>query len=429
MNTTILISSPDTELAAQLSQAAIDFGFKVVTTTTFSATGDALKTHYDLVLIDEDEKFWELAKGNENAVVLCRQGSDSVFYRTLGHKVLILPFKMKELKSVLGLSSPINGASLLIGDSHAMQKLRKEIERFAPHPHAVLIHGESGTGKELVAEELHHLSHRNGLFIPVNCSAIAEQLLEAELFGHEKGSFTGADRQRKGLFEEADGGTLFLDEVGDMPASLQVKLLRALQSGKIRRVGGTTEIAVNVRIIAASHKSLQFLMKRGEFREDLFYRLNVLPITVLPLRDRLEDIPVLVSSFLPKNMGIEEEALKLLSCQKFKGNIRQLQTIISRSGIINSGGMIKATDIMAALAMDNTVSTPLEESPAGAEKTVFELKFDCVPTLEKVKEEYFTKIHNLFPNETTRGIAKKVGVSHASIVRKNKLNGATQAIH
>ena len=231
------------------------------------------------------------------------------------------------------------GATELIGSSRAMVSVKRLIEKVAPSDARVLISGANGTGKELVAHRLHEQSLRAGQpFIEVNCAAIPSELIESELFGHEKGSFTSANKQHKGKFEQADGGTLFLDEIGDMSLSAQAKVLRALQENRISRVGSDKDITVNVRVVAATNKNLLHEIEMGNFREDLYHRLSVIIIPVPPLRERREDIPSLAHHFVKKICAeygqkpkvIEKDALAALSQMEWSGNIRELRNVIER---------------------------------------------------------------------------------------------------
>ena len=242
----------------------------------------------------------------------------------------------------------------MIGESTPMLEVKDMIEKVAPTNARVLITGENGTGKELVARQLHELSPRNrGPFIEVNCAAIPAELIESQLFGHEKGSFTSAIKQKKGDFELADGGTLFLDEIGDMSLSAQAKVLRALQENKIVRVGGEKEIPVNVRILAATNKNLKSEIEKGNFREDLYHRLSVIVINVPPLRERKDDIPLLVGNFLEiiaQDMGkpiptFEPEAMEALKQYQWTGNIRELRNIVERL-VILCGNDITNDDVV-----------------------------------------------------------------------------------
>jgi formate hydrogenlyase transcriptional activator len=237
----------------------------------------------------------------------------------------------------------------IIGRSSALEAVLEEVERVAPADSTVLIQGETGTGKELIAHAIHNLSSRSGrAFVRVNCAAIPLDLLESELFGHEKGAFTGAIAQRIGRFEIADKGTLFLDEVGDIPPALQPKLLRVLQEQEFERLGGTRTHQVDVRLVAATHRDLTDMVRRGEFRSDLYFRLNVFPVLVPPLRERREDIPELVMHFVEKigrRVGkkierIPPTTMSALTSYEWPGNIRELQNLIERAVILANDGVL-----------------------------------------------------------------------------------------
>ena len=237
----------------------------------------------------------------------------------------------------------------IIGESMAMRGLLGLIKKVAPTDSTVLILGESGTGKELVASSIHANSERkNETFIKLNCAAIPEELLESELFGHEKGAFTGATKFKPGKFDMANGGTLFLDEIGDMPFNLQAKVLRILQEQEFYRVGGSRTIKVDVRIIASTNKNLEKMVQEGTFREDLFYRLNVFTLHLPPLRERKEDIPLLVDYFLqnaPKKVEISSVALQMLVAFGWPGNIRELQNTIESASVIAENGYIEPAQL------------------------------------------------------------------------------------
>jgi two-component system response regulator AtoC len=242
----------------------------------------------------------------------------------------------------------------IIAKSPAMREIFRTITKIADFKTTVLIQGESGVGKELVARAVHARSSRkNHPFVPLNCGAIPENLLESELFGHKKGAFTDAHSDRRGLFEEANGGTLFLDEIGELPLNLQVKLLRALQEESIRRLGDSKDIKVDVRIITATHRDLAAEAKAGRFREDLFYRINVLPIVIPPLRARREDINLLIDHFVARNnarlgtqiRGLTTEARKLLLEYSWPGNVRELENTIERAMVLCDGDVIDAHDL------------------------------------------------------------------------------------
>ncbi|ROR34925.1 sigma-54 interaction domain-containing protein [Inmirania thermothiophila] len=241
----------------------------------------------------------------------------------------------------------------LVGRSPAIREVRRLIERVADSDANVLVLGESGTGKEVVARVLHRLSpRRNGPFVPVNCGAIPAELLESELFGHEKGAFTGAFSSRRGRFELADGGTLFLDEIGDMSLPMQVKLLRVLQERCFERVGGSRTITVDVRIVAATHRDLEAAIRDGRFREDLYYRLNVFPIEMPPLRARAEDIPLLIEEFVARldaagrpGPRLTPAALQALAAYDWPGNVRELQNLVERLAILHPGESVDVRDL------------------------------------------------------------------------------------
>ena len=273
------------------------------------------------------------------------------------------PFEQDELKKVIAKAArahdlerqnvhghPDEGAPL-VGRSPAMRAIYDMVARVADSPSTVLITGESGTGKELVAKALHRgSSRRDKPLIKVNCAAIPKDLVESELFGYEKGAFTGAVGSKPGRFELADGGTLFLDEIGEIPVEMQVKLLRALQESEFERVGGIKTLRVDVRLIAATNRDLKSLIQDGRFREDLYYRLAVVPIALPPLRERREDIPLLVEHFIEKYdrrlgkrvEGIEEEALQILLNSSWPGNIRELENLMERSVLFADGPRIEA---------------------------------------------------------------------------------------
>lgn len=260
---------------------------------------------------------------------------------------------IREIRRLRAEATPRSGFGGMVGKSPSMRMVYQLIEKVAPTPSSVLITGESGTGKELVARAIHNLSpRREAPFISVNCAALSEHLLESELFGHEKGAFTDAVAMRKGRFELADTGTLFLDEIGEMPPQLQAKLLRVLQEKSFERVGGSVTQHVNVRILAATNKDLKDEVDKGHFREDLYYRLNVIHIHLAPLRERVDDIPALVSHFLEKNsrnlakhLDISPEALRLLVSLPWEGNVRELENTIERAAILCNAERIEPEDV------------------------------------------------------------------------------------
>jgi two-component system response regulator HydG len=262
----------------------------------------------------------------------------------------------------------------IVGQSPAMRGVFQTIEKVAPPDLPVLIQGESGTGKELVARAIHDRSKRAGkAFVKVNCGALAETLLESELFGHERGAFTGAIKRKLGRFELADGGTLFLDEVGDMTPALQLKLLRVLQEKELERVGGEETIRIDVRVISATHRDLKKEMEAGRFREDLLYRLHVVALVVPPLRERREDIPALVTHFIRKHSarinpsitGIDDAALARLSLHRWPGNVRELENAMEQALVFANGPLIDVSSLPAFLregvTPENTLAVPAGE--------------------------------------------------------------------
>lgn len=264
----------------------------------------------------------------------------------------------------------------ILAKSESMQDIFRTIAKIADYKTTVLVTGESGVGKELVARALHKRSARRaGPFVAVNCGAIPENLLESELFGHKRGAFTDASSDRRGLFEEADGGTLFLDEIGELPLTLQVKLLRVLQDETIRRLGDVRDIKVDVRIIAATHRDLVAEVKAGRFREDLFYRLNVLNIAIPPLRNRREDVALLMDHFLARNnarlgtsiRGIEPEARRLLVEHGWPGNVRELENSIERAMVLCEGDSIAVQDLPERI---RNASDPVERQLASGELSI-----------------------------------------------------------
>jgi two-component system response regulator HydG len=255
----------------------------------------------------------------------------------------------------------------LVGNSTAMARVRSLIQQVAPTSASVVVLGESGTGKEMVARAIHRLSQRNQYpYVAINCAAVPETLIESELFGHERGAFTGAEQRRPGCFELASGGTLLLDEIGEMKVEVQAKLLRVLEENKFRRLGGTAEIAANVRVIAASNRNLDAARNDGTFREDLYYRLNVFTIRLPPLRERIDDLQLLAECFLreisspsAKSLrGIDPGCMEVLKGYRWPGNVRQLRNVIERAVIVTAGPMITVADLPPEIAR------PIRSGPA-----------------------------------------------------------------
>jgi len=395
----ILLIEDDTSLAANLCDVLKEDGFKV----TVCNRGDeglrrASKDECEVVLTDlrlpglgglELVRQLHEAQPRLPVVLMTAHGTieTAIEATKLGaYDYLQKPFEMMALISVLHsaveagrlmrepVSLPdaaVEGRTALVGTSRAMQDVYKEIGRVAAKPVTVLIRGETGTGKELIARAIYQHSPRaKGPYIAINCAAIPENLLESELFGHERGAFTGADQRRIGRFEQANKGTLFLDEIGDLPANTQVKLLRVLQQQTFQRVGGTEPISVDVRVIAATHRNLETMIRDGRFREDLFHRLNVVCLQLPPLRERREDIPVLVQHFLRKYAGdfgvaspiISSDALAVLQADSWPGNVRELENMTRRLLLGARGLAINAEAVRQTLAARNTEIAPIGPS-------------------------------------------------------------------
>ena len=399
MSARVLLVEDDRSIAAVIGEALREEGHDVTTCAELARRDALLEAgRYDVMLTDV-----VLADGDGLA------GMEELRARAPGMPIIVLsaqntldtavraseseafeyfpkPFDLDELVRAVGqavagrsaegqdtLAEPVKGLPF-IGRSNAMQAVYRMITRVLRNDLTVLVTGESGTGKELVAEAIHTLGHRRtGPFVAVNAAAIPRDLIESELFGHEKGAFTGATGQAIGKFEQAQGGTLFLDEIGDMPADAQTRLLRALQSGRIRRVGGRQEIVVDVRIIAATNRALEPMIAAGTFREDLFYRLNVVPIHLPPLRERREDIDALARHFLSEAVteglprrGVSAEAVEALSAHPWRGNVRELRNAVFRLALIARESIIDAALVNEALGPAVPVEMPASRSLASA---------------------------------------------------------------
>jgi two-component system response regulator PilR (NtrC family) len=300
----------------------------------------------------------------------------------------------------------------LVGRSAAMRDLMKLVQRVAPTKSTILITGESGAGKEVVARAIHHFSEqRDRIFLPVNCGAIPEHLLESQLFGHLRGSFTGAINNQEGLFARARGGTIFLDEIGDLPLALQVKLLRAIEQKEILPVGATTPSKVDVRIIAATNADLGKAVAEGRFREDLFYRLNVVGIEIPPLRERREDVPPLIDHFVRLHnrelkrsfKGVDGATMKILMAAPWKGNVRELDNVIEHAMILGEGDWITVADLPRAMQGD-----------ANAVAVTSDLLRDAMQVYEKA---HIASVLRKVDNDK-KAAAERLGVSLSSLYRK-----------
>ena len=326
--------------------------------------------------------------------------------------------KAKELADIV-ISSEDDQFKDIIGNSNAIYNLKKIAKAVAKSDSTILIRGESGTGKELFARAIKNLSQReNQRFITINCAAIPDSLIESELFGYEKGSFTGALNSGKlGLFKEADKGTLFLDEIGELSLTTQAKLLRVLQEGVVRRIGSSKEEKVDVRIICATHRNLEEMIEKGMFREDLYYRLNVIPLEIPPLRDRKEDIPLLVSYFVQKmnkklNKSVGSTSmvfLERLMSYEYTGNIRELENIMERAMNLCEGAILSEEHLMLnpAKEKDNEKAFEIKRSEASLKKQ-----------LEDIEKQIL--LSNIETDMSIRKTAKKLGLSHTALINKLK---------
>jgi len=396
----ILVADDDAAIRTVVAQALSRAGYEVRTTGTAatlwrwvqSGEGDLVVT--DVVMPDENafELLPRIKKLRPELpiIVMSAQNTFMTAIRATergAYDYLPKPFDLKELVGIVGraMAEPrkepqpdghdeFEGMPL-VGRSPAMQEIYRSLARLMQTDLTVMINGESGTGKELVARSLHDYGKRKkGPFVAINMAAIPRDLIESELFGHEKGAFTGAAQRSAGRFEQAEGGTLFLDEIGDMPMEAQTRLLRVLQQGEYTTVGGRTPIKTNVRIIAATNKDLRTLIQQGLFREDLYFRLNVVPLRLPPLRERTEDIPDLVHHFfkvavsegLPQKY-IEGAALDRMKRYRWPGNIRELENMIRRLAALHPQEMVSEALVESELEQDMRLSTPMEAAPeAGA---------------------------------------------------------------
>jgi DNA-binding NtrC family response regulator len=324
--------------------------------------------------------------------------------------------EVQQLRTRLGEELTINE---LIGSSQPMERVKEIIGKVAATDSPVLVEGESGTGKELVAAAIHRLSARaKRAFIPVNCSAIPGDLLESEFFGHVRGAFTGAIADALGLFRGAHEGTIFLDEIAELPPSLQVKLLRVLQEMQVRPVGSTKAYTVDVRVIAATNRNLEQAMNAGAFRQDLFYRLNVVRIHLPPLRDRRDDIPALVHHFIRRFnrrlrrdvQGIAPEALAALTAYDFPGNIRELENLIERAFAMGAREQIALSDLPSLTRGVIALATPTDTAP------------DTLPTLAAVEKDLILKALAMFRDDK-EAVARALGLSRRTIYRRLKEYG------
>jgi two-component system nitrogen regulation response regulator GlnG len=407
---TVLIADDDSAIRTVLSQALGRAGYTVRSTGTAAglwrwvADGEGDVAITDVVLPDESgfDILPRIKKLRPSLPVIVMSAKNTIMTAITAtdrgaYDYLPKPFDLNALVALVGraVEPGIKPAAVpppenlpVIGRSAAMQDIYRVIARLTQTDLTVTIVGESGTGKELVARALHDYGkRRRGPFVAINMAAIPRELIESELFGHEKGAFTGAGQRLSGRFEQAEGGTLFLDEIGDMPIEAQTRMLRVLQQGEYTTVGGRTPIRTNVRIIAATHRDLRVLIDQGQFREDLFFRLNVVPVRLPPLRERLEDIPDLVRHFqaaaekegLP-HKEFTAEALERLRTHRWPGNVRELENLVRRLSAI------RVEDTVTAAAIDQELSAiPVQEAGNGAS-----------PDLDEFLENHFSRYFSAF---------------------------------
>jgi DNA-binding NtrC family response regulator len=440
----LLILDDEVELMRALCESLADAGFA---TTGFSKPADALaalrNSDFDLLLTDlmmpEMDGIQVLRRALEvdpNLVGIIMTGQGTIPTAVEAMKAgafdyLLKPFKLQAMLPILDRAMGVRRLKMenvrlrayldrltfesaryrLVGNSPVMRKVVAMIEKVAPTDATVLVRGPSGSGKELVARALHHNSpRRDKPLVTVNCATLQENLLESELFGHERGAFTGAERAKPGLFEVAEGGTLFVDEVAEMSPGLQAKLLRVLESGQYRRVGGTFEQTANVRIVAATNKLLEEEQKAGRFREDLYYRLNVITIALAPLKDRREDIPLLVDHLLmTRQLGrmpytASPDAMTRLVGYDWPGNVRELANVLERAQILAEGTVITADDLP-----DTVVDTlPRVPAPEAREPAPFDL--------EAVARKHVAEVLAKMKGNKVQA-AKALGISRRALYR------------
>jgi two-component system, NtrC family, nitrogen regulation response regulator NtrX len=455
LNETILIVDDEESVRKSLADVMRDEGYDVVTAASGKEGIDLLhETQPSLALLDiampemdgvETLRRFREIRPEMQVVMITGHGTIETAVKTikmgayhfllkppeLAHLTLVVKHGLEEYRlreENQSLKQKIERRYEIVGESKAIKALKHQITMAGPTNGWVLIHGESGTGKELVARAIHRASKRAaGPFVEVNCAAIPQDLIESELFGHEKGSFTGATGMKRGKFEIADGGTIFLDEIADMSLATQAKVLRVLEGQEFQRVGGTKTLKADVRVIAASNKMLVDEIKKGTFREDLYYRLNVIPLEVPPLRERTDDIPRLIRHFLQdfsreygqKPKTIDDEALALLEGYEWPGNVRELRNVIERLIIMVPGQALGVQDVPMSISHAPTdMKTPAVTSAGSLSRTFSKLKdaradFERQFIAQKLAEN----------NGNVSRTADAIGVERTNLHRKIKAYG------
>lgn len=421
MKNKILIASPIQSIIESIDKAVKSLGFDTVIVTSSRQYDEFDDSGITAKLVDE-------SFSPTDGVVICTQ-EKADYYRLQSFTTLVNPFSIEDLKRCLG----VKNTSCILGESKIITELRKIITKLAPHSIPVYIHGESGVGKELVATDLHNLSERQGEFVRINCAGFTAELLNSELFGHVKGAFTGADRNKVGLVEVANGGTLFLDEVGDMPMQCQAQLLRVLENGTYLKVGETKAQYTSARIVCATHHSLKDLVKERKFREDLYFRLNGYTINVPPLRSRQDDIPLLLKSFLP-GVRFEDTAVAYLSGLTWPGNVRELKQLCQRIDIFKEEGEVVGTRLIKSMldhhateteevSSINSITPPTEIEATEIEEVslpnqpdkkeqITQYIVNNLPTKEDVMSQYISTLRrllgdNIYMMSRVTGIARQ----------------------
>ena len=448
----ILVADDEENIRMLLSETLKDEGYEIIEVTNGDeAVKEVKKSDFDCALMDVRmpvldgmEAFLKIREIRNNlpVIFLTAYGSSDLAIKAMkkgAYDYLTKPFDLEELKvkvkKAIELKELTENAPKfekdenryisdeIVGNSPKMQEVFKQIGKVAESDATVLIRGESGTGKELVAKAIHHHSNRkNKPFIVVNCAAIPETLLESELFGHEKGAFTDAYARRIGKFEQAQDGTIFLDEIGDMSLNLQAKLLRILQEKTFSRVGGNETIVSNARVLAATNRNLEKLVETGEFREDLFYRLNVVTIWLPPLRERKEDIPLLVDYFVAKYAekykkdvrGVSKEVLELFLDYDWPGNVRELENAVARGVIVTSAPLILIEDLPQTLR-DKTKQE--RQGEVKVEGQLEEENLNLPKLIEKIEKEAIIKALEKAEGNKTKA-AQILGISRKSLFNK-----------